>query len=63
VLVVPVPVPERKDIVVPHFLNDFSINSTVVLILKFLALFLTPLNQYCPQISDPFASLLGGSSF
>lgn len=56
-------IPEGKDVIVPHILNDFIVNSALELVLKLLSFFLPPLDQDCSEVVDPFSSLSGGPGF
>ena len=58
-LVVPVPVPEGEDVVVPHILNDLVVYSALEVVLKLLPLLLPPLDQDGPQVVDPLSPLSG----
>lgn len=57
------PIPEGKNVIVPHILNDLIVNSAFELVLKLLSFFLSPLDQDCSKVVDPFSSLPGGPGF
>lgn len=58
VLVVPVLIPKRENVVVPHFFYQLIIDSTPILFLQLLLALVSPLDEYSSQVVDPLASLL-----
>lgn len=58
-LVIPMSIPERKDVSIPHIFNDFIVNRALESILKLLSLLLSPLDQDGSQVVDPLSSLSG----
>lgn len=61
--VVPVAIPEGKDVIVPHILNDLIVYCALEFVFQLLSLLLSPLDQYCSQVVDPLSSLSGGPGF
>lgn len=50
-------IPKRKDVIVPHILNDFIVDSALEFVLKLLTFLIPPLDQDCTKVVYPLASL------